>query len=107
MRMALITVLATGVLAVTAVPALAQGYDTAQREATLRDRIADGLDRGDLSFDQAQGLRIELRQIVSLDNRYQDEGMADWQARDINSRLSLLDSRLDYDLGMNRDDAGD
>ncbi|HUO11765.1 MAG TPA: hypothetical protein VMU37_03325 [Caulobacteraceae bacterium] len=103
MSKALITVLATGVLAAAAVPALAQAYDTTQREATLRDRIADGLDRGDLSIDQAQRLRIELRQIVNLDDRYQDEGMADWQARDINSRLSLLDSRLNYDLGMNRD----
>jgi hypothetical protein len=47
---------------------------------------------------------VELRQIVDLDARYQDDGMSDWQTRDLNSRLSLLASRLNYDLSLNRDE---
>jgi len=30
--------------------------------------------------------------------------MAGWQVRDLNSRLSLLDSRLNYDISQNRGD---
>jgi len=104
MRKALIALVAGGAMAAAAVaPALAQSFDTVQREANIRDRINDGLADGDLSTYQADRLKMELRQIVDLDNRYQDEGMADWQVRDLNSRLSLLRSRLNYDLSVNRD----
>jgi hypothetical protein len=105
MRKAFIALVAGAAVAAAALPALAQDYgqDTSQREADLRDRIANGIHDGDLSLDQASRLRIELRQIVDLDARYQDDGMNDYQARDINSRLSLLSSRLDYDLSINRD----
>ncbi|HTX47939.1 MAG TPA: hypothetical protein VME40_00995 [Caulobacteraceae bacterium] len=103
-----LTILSVGGALIMSAPAFAQSYydqgtGTGHREAVIRDRIADGLDRGDLSYDQAQRLRTELNQIVNLDARYTDEGRADWQVRDINSRLSLLRSRLDYDLGA---DAG-
>ena len=95
-----------GALAASAVPALAQSYDpgVAQREDHLRDRIDTGVANGALSPDQAGRLRGELRQIVDLDARYQDDGMSDWQVRDLNSRLSLLGSRLNYDLSINSDD---
>jgi len=103
MRKMLIT-LCAGVAAVaTAGSALAQVYgDTMQREASIRDRISDGLNSGDLTFSQAARLRSELHQIQNLDARYQDEGMTGWQMRDLNSRLSLLDSRLNYDVSLNR-----
>jgi hypothetical protein len=102
MRKAFIALVAGGAMAAAALPALAQSYDqyTAQREDGIRDRIAAGMEHGDLSPDQVGRLRVELRQIVDLDQRYQDEGMADWQVRDLNSRLSLLASRLDYDLSV-------
>ena len=104
-----ITILCAGGALVASTPAFAQVYyntdtGTGQREANIRDRIADGVDNGALSEDQARGLRMELHQIVNLDNRYTDEGRSDWQVRDLNSRLSLLQSRLDYDLNMNSDD---
>jgi hypothetical protein len=107
-----LTILSVGAALIASAPAFAQSYSddgtgTGQREAVIRDRIADGLDRGDLSYDQARGLRMELRQIVNLDARYTDEGRADWQVRDLNSRLSLLMSRLDYDLGANSGDDAD
>jgi hypothetical protein len=109
MRKALTALIAGGALAVAAAPAFAQYYDTSygggidQREANMRLRINEGLRDGDLSVGQAAQLRNELRQIVNLDARYQDEGMTGWRVRDLNSRLSLLDSRLDYDLSMSGD----
>jgi hypothetical protein len=108
MRKAFIALVAGGALAAAALPALAQSYDPdpSAREARIGDRIARGVEDGDLSPDQASRLRVELHQIVDLDARYQDEGMTDWQNHDLNSRLSLLASRLDYDLSVNRDDSG-
>lgn len=109
MRMAFIALVAGGALAAAALPALAQSYDSvvSQREDSLRARIDNGVRDGDLSIDQAARLRVELRQIVDLDARYQDDGMSDWQSRDLNSRLSLLASRLNYDLSVNRDEGDD
>jgi hypothetical protein len=107
MRKALIALLAGGALAVAASgPVMAQSYDpnVAQREDSIRARIDDAQSGGDLSAGQASRLRMELRQITDLDVRYQDEGMAGWQVRDLNSRLSLLGSRLNYDLGVTRDE---
>jgi hypothetical protein len=105
MRKALIALMAGGALVATALPALAQSYDSgiAQREDSLRLRIDDGLRGGDLSPGQASRLRGELREIVDLDARYQDDGMSDWQAQDLNSRLSLLGARLNHEVNMSRD----
>jgi hypothetical protein len=106
MRHALIALVAGGALAAAAMPALAQSYDvnTAQREDNIRSRIDRHADSGDLSYGQATRLRRELSQIVDLDQRYQSDGMTDWQVRDLNSRLSLLSSRLNYDVNEGLDD---
>jgi hypothetical protein len=105
MRKVLIALMAGGALVATALPALAQSYDAgiAQREQNIRARIDDGVSNGDLSYGQASRLRGELREIVDLDARYQDDGMSDWQAHDLNSRLSLLASRLNHEVNMSRD----
>jgi hypothetical protein len=105
MRNAVIALVAGGALAAVAAPVLAQSYDVnaAQREDSIRARIDRNVDDGALNPDQAGRLRVELHQIVDLDSRYQDDGMADWQVRDLNSRLSLLASRLNYDLSVNDD----
>jgi hypothetical protein len=105
MRKALIALAAGGALAAVALPALAQSYDvnTAQREDNIRNRIDRHADVGDLNYGEATRLRRELSQIVDLDQRYQAEGMADWQVRDLNSRLSLLSSRVNYDVNMGQD----
>jgi hypothetical protein len=105
MRKALIALMAGGALATVAAPVLAQVYDTsmAQREDSIRLRIDDGARMGDLAPGQVSRLRGELREIVDLDARYQSEGMSDWQARDIDSRLDLLSSRLNHEVNMNRD----
>jgi hypothetical protein len=105
MRQALIALVAGGALAAAAVPALAQSYDvnTAQREDDIRSRIDRHADAGDLSYGQATRLRHELSQIVDLDQRYQSEGMSDWQIRDLSSRLSLLSSRVNYDINEGED----
>ena len=105
MRKALIALMAGGALATAAAPALAQSYDSAvaQREDSIRLRINDGVRDGDLSIGQAARLRGELREIVDLDARYQDDGMSDWQSHDLNSRLSLLGARLNHEVNMSRD----
>ena len=105
MRKALIALMAGGALAAAAAPALAQSYDAgiAQREQAIGLRIDDSARYGDLTPGQASRLRSELREITDLDARYQDEGMAGWQVRDLNSRLSLLSSRLNHEVNMNRD----
>lgn len=108
MRNILLALCVSGATAVLAGAAFAQSEFASQREADIRAQITAGLDAGDLSYSQAAELRTELRQIERLDARYTDEGMASWQERDLHSRLSLLDSRLNYDLSMNRgeDDSG-
>jgi hypothetical protein len=105
MKHALIALVAGGALAAAAVPALSQSFDanTAQREDYIRSRIDRHADAGDLSYGQATRLRRELSQIVDLDQRYQSEGMSDWQVRDLNSRLSLLSSRVNYDVNVGED----
>jgi hypothetical protein len=105
MRKALIALMAGGALVATALPALAQSYDpgVARREADIRLLIDDGVRFGDLSGGQASRLNSELREITDLDARYQDEGMSDWQIRDLNSRLALLSSRVHHEINMNRD----
>ena len=106
MRHALIALVAGGALAAAAMPALAQSYDvnTAQREDNIRSRIDRNADAGRLNGIQATRLRRELSQIVDLDQRYQSDGMTDWQVRDLNSRLSLLSSRVNYDVNEGMDD---
>ena len=105
MRKALIALMAGAAMATAAAPVLAQVYDagTAQREDSIRLRIDDSVRDGDLSPGQAARLRGELREIVDLDARYQDDGMSDWQMRDLNSRLSLLGARLNHEVNMSRD----
>jgi hypothetical protein len=106
MRHALIALVAGGALAAAAMPTLAQSYDvnTSQREDGIRNRIDRHADAGDLSYGQATRLRRELSQIVDLDQRYQSDGMTDWQVRDLNSRLSLLASRVNYDVNESMGD---
>jgi hypothetical protein len=105
MRKALIALVAGGALAAVGLPALAQSYDSslAQREDSIRSRIDRHADAGDLSYGEATRLRRELSQIVDLDQRYQSEGMTDDQISDLNSRLSLLSSRVNYDVNVGRD----
>jgi hypothetical protein len=92
-------------MAAVALPTLAQSYDsnTAQREDIIRSRIDRNADVGRLNDVQATRLRRELSQIVDLDQRYQSDGLSDWQVRDLNSRLSLLSSRVDYDVNESED----
>lgn len=108
MRKALIALAAGGALTAAAAPALAQyyddGYGPQQRETQLSVRIDRGLDNGTLRPEQAARLRMELREIVDLDRRYQYDGMSSGRMQDLSSRLSLLDSRLNYDVTMNTGD---
>ncbi len=107
MKKLAMTLLAGCAAATMAAPAFAQSYVITQREADVSARISDGVRDGELSYAQAAQLRAELRQIENLDARYSDDGMLGWENRDLNSRLNLLDSRLNYDLSMSRGDYDD
>jgi hypothetical protein len=102
MRKAFTALVVGGSIAATALPALAQSHQqsTAQRESAIGDRITAGVEGVELRPDDASRLRAELRQIVDLNQRYQEEGMTDRQIRDLNSRLSRLSSNLEYDLSI-------
>ena len=107
MKTLLIALAAGGALTAMAAPALAQTYEDRasilQREDNIRDRINDAVRAGDLTFRDADRLRLELRQIDNLDRRYIDEGMTYDEQVDLTSRLDLLSSRVSYDVSMNRD----
>ncbi len=106
MRKILIALAAGGAMAAFAAPALAQYYDrddnVAARENAISNRIDNELREGDLTYGQAARLRAELRQVERLDSRYSYDGMSVADINDLNSRLDLLDSRLNYDVSMNR-----
>jgi hypothetical protein len=74
-----------------------------RRLAHVRMGIDRGVRMGDLTPDQAMRLRLEYRQIDSLDQRYTAEGMTAEKTADLNSRLDLLNSRVSYDVSMTRD----
>jgi hypothetical protein len=107
MKNFLIALAAGGAVAASAAPAFAQAFDAAgvtQREDSFRDRIEYSMRDGDLTFGQADRLRAELRQIRRLDARYRYDGLQAWEVRDIDSRLDLLESRVNYDISMNSED---
>ncbi len=86
-----------------------QGYQSQQpprverRLAFVRRRIDHEIQIGGLSDDQAARLRSEFRQIDSLDRRYVAEGMTTDKNTDVNSRVDLLDSRVNYFVSMSHD----
>ena len=108
MRTLFIALAVGGALTTLAAPVLAQAYQdratVEQRLDNISYRIDEGLRVGDLSLRQADRLRMELRHIDDLDRRYIDEGMTYDDQADLNSRLDLLASRVNYDVSMTRDD---
>ncbi len=76
-----------------AVPALAQTY-LDDRAAQADQRIDNGESNGSLSVSEAATLRARLHDIERLQERYREDGMANWQARDLNRRYDNLSSQI-------------
>jgi hypothetical protein len=87
--------LAASALAV-AVPAMAQpSFD--DRTATIGQRIDDGVLDGSLTHVDARYLRARLDSVERMQQRYEDDGMAGWESRDLNRRLDQLTDSV-YDM---------
>ena len=88
MKRLLTAVIAASALT-AAVPALAQTY-LDDRASSMDQRIDNGLSDGSLTFGQASVLRSRLHDIERRQARYQDEGMAGWQSRELNRSYDRL-----------------
>lgn len=75
------------------VPALAQTY-LDDRAAQADQRIDNGESNGSLSVSEAATLRARLHDIERLQDRYREDGMTNWQSRDLNRRYDNLSSQI-------------
>jgi len=89
----LLTVAIAASALTAAVPALAQTY-LDDRASQADQRIDNGVSDGSLSVSEAETLRARLHDIERLQDRYQAEGMASWQSRDVNRRYDNLSSQI-------------
>lgn len=121
MKTLLVTALAAASLTALAAPAFAQpgpgygarpgydrggpGYDRGrggyggginEREAQIDARIDVGVQRGDLTRQEAFRLRSELRDIERLERRYRytGGGIAAWERQDLENRLDRLSRQV-------------
>jgi hypothetical protein len=79
-----------------AVPAMAQpSFD--HRTATIDQRIDDGVVDGSLTQADARDLRTRLDSVERVQQRYDDDGMAGWESRDLSRRLDRLSDSV-YDM---------
>lgn len=76
-----------------AVPALAQSY-LDDRAGQAEQRIDTGESNGSLSVSEAASLRARLHDIERLQDRYRDDGMANWQSRELNRRYDGLSNEI-------------
>ncbi len=78
---------------------MAQSY-LDDRASQIDQRIDEGLRDGSLTYSEARTLRSQLRYDQRLQSEYQDEGMSNWQARDLNRRYDELSNNL-YSMRSN------
>jgi len=92
MKKLLTVAIAASALA-AAVPALAQSY-LDDRATQADQRIDNGEADGSLSASQADDLRARLHDIERQQDRYQADGMANWQSRELNRRYDSLSNDI-------------
>ena len=116
MKRLLISALAIASLGAAVVPAAAQPYgaryasqDINAKESNIASRIDQGARRGDLTRQEAWGLRSQLRDIQNLEYRYRHNGggynagpngLSGWERQDLQRRLD----RLSQSVFVNRRD---
>ena len=116
MKRLLISALAIASLGAAVVPAAAQpwgapyaGQDINAKENNIASRIDQGARRGDLTRQEAWGLRGQLKDIQNLEYRYRHNGggynsgpggLSGWERQDLQRRLD----RLSQSVFVNRRD---
>jgi hypothetical protein len=60
------------------------------RAARIDQRIDNGVLDGSLTQTDARDLRTRLVSVERLQQRYEDDGMAGWESRDLNRRLDQV-----------------
>jgi hypothetical protein len=87
-------VLSTATLVAT--PTLAQSrFD--DRASHIEYRIERGVQTGDLTEYQADRLRSQLRYIERIGDRYEMDGLRDWERRDLDRRYDDLARQIRYE----------
>ncbi len=102
MKRLLLSALAAASLAAVVGPAAAyphRGYDYGsasinQREAGITSRMDQGIRSGQITRDEANGLRAELGRIQALENQYRRNGFSVTEQRDLDRRLDVLSNRV-------------
>ncbi len=89
----LLTVAIAASALTAAVPALAQTY-LDDRASQADHRIDLGVRDGSLTTGEADTLRARLRDIERQQDRFQAEGMAGWQSRELNRRYDALSNEI-------------
>lgn len=89
----LLTVAIAASALTAAVPAMAQTY-LDDRASAMDQRIDNGVADGSLTRGEAATLRARLHDIERLQDRYQDDGMSSWQARELNRDYDSLSNQI-------------
>ncbi|WP_371130949.1 hypothetical protein [Phenylobacterium sp.] len=89
---------AASVLALSAGAASAQGWTSInQRQASLDARIDAGVRTGDLTRQEAVGLRSDFRAVSNLEATYRRDGLSTWERTDLDRRFDALSNRIRFE----------
>ena len=89
---------AASVLALSAGAASAQGWSSInQRQASLDARIDAGVRSGDLTRQEAVGLRSDFRAVSNLEATYRRDGLSTWERTDLDRRFDALSNRVRFE----------
>ena len=100
MKKILLSALAGAALVAAALPAAAQpfgpmrGASIDDRQAVIAQRIETGVRDHTLTYPEARRLRMESRQIASLEARYRRDGLSRWERNDLQRRLDALSAQV-------------
>ncbi len=95
---------AASVLALSAGAASAQGWTSVnQRQASLDARIDAGVRSGDLTRQEAVGLRSDFRAVSNLEATYRRDGLSTWERTDLDRRFDALSNRIRFERNDRQD----
>ncbi|WP_377368224.1 hypothetical protein [Phenylobacterium ferrooxidans] len=98
---------AASALALSAGAASAQGWTSInQRQASLDARIDAGVRSGDLTRQEAVGLRSDFRAVSNLEATYRRDGLSTWERTDLDRRFDALSNRIRFERNDRQDRNG-
>jgi hypothetical protein len=99
-------IMATAAMAALSIgaPAAAQYSRGGNRDDVeqLRMRLETDIGRGIISPDRAAPLRAQLRQLVTLNDQYRQQGFVGHERADLDARIDNMDRQIDYAEQMAR-----